>query len=163
MKKAFAFILILALLLLSGCKIKSYTPEIPLSFETNATVKSGDFSYDCKISKNDRCVTVTVLSTYAKDMVMIYDGKNLDFVYNSFSYQIDGSNFEKTNTAIVIYEVLDFINSATELNAKKIDGGYKYQGKISIGDFTLIQNDDNSLKSLSVPLAEYKIEFNNKK
>lgn len=159
MKRAIPLALIIMLVFFSGCKVKNYTPEIPVTLEQNVRVISGDFSYDCKICKTEENVTVTVSSTAAEGMIMSYDGKNLSFSYADFSYDINGKNFEKRNPAIVIYEVFDYINTAEQLNAKKIDGGYKYEGKISLGDFILIQNDDNSFSDLTMRNTDYKIEF----
>lgn len=161
MKKVIPFIFVISLVLLSGCKVKNYTPEIPLTFEQNVKVTSGDFSYDCIICKTEEAVEVTVDSTSAKGMVMTYDGKNLKFSFADFSYDINGTNFEKRNPAIVLYEVFEYINSAEQLNAKKIDGGFKYEGKISLGDFILIQNEDNSFSALTMRNTDYKIEFVN--
>ncbi len=160
MKRIIPLSLIL-LLLLSGCKVKNYTPEIPLTLEQNVKVTSGEFSYDCIICKTESAVSVTVDSTSAKGMVMTYDGKTLTFDFADFSYDINGRNFEKRNPAIVLYEVFDYINSTEQLNAKKIDGGFKYEGKISLGDFILIQNDDNSFSALTMRGVDYKIEFIN--
>lgn len=159
MKKVIPFLLILSTLFLSGCKVKNYTPEIPVTFDQNVIVTLGDFSYDCKICKTEKNVSVTVDSTAAKGLIMTYDGKNLNFSFADFAYDINGTNFEKRNPAIVIYEVFDYINSTEQLNAKKIDGGFKYEGKISLGDFILIQNEDNSLKDLTFRNMDYKIEF----
>lgn len=159
MKRVAPFILMLLILFLSGCKVKDYTPEIPLTLEQNVKVISGDFSYDCRICKNENDVIVTVDSTSAKGMTMTYDGKNLSFSFADFSYDINGKNFEKRNPAIVIYEVFDYINSTQQLNAKKIEGGFKYEGRISLGDFILIQNDDNSFSNLTMRNSDYKIEF----
>lgn len=146
-------------LLLVGCRIKNYTPEIPVTFTDNVTVVSGDFSYQCEICKNETGVTVTVLSTKAQGLVMTYDGKNLNFNYDDFSYAVDGTNFEKSNPAIVIYEVFYYINTSETLKAKKIEGGYRYEGNISFGDFILTQNDDNTFKSLVFRGIDYVIEF----
>ncbi|MGN0521579.1 MAG: hypothetical protein ACI4IQ_02950 [Eubacterium sp.] len=157
MKKALP--LIFVFLLFAGCQIKDYTPEMPVTFKQNVTVTSGDFSYDCEICKNESNVCVTVLSTSAKGLVMTYDGTILNFNYSDFSYDIDGRNFEKTNPAIAVYEVFDYINNTAELNAKKIDGGFKYEGSVSLGDFILIQNDDNTLKSLTFRATDYQIMF----
>ena len=151
--------LLLILLLLSGCKVKNYTPEIPLTINQNVKVTSGDFSYECEICKTESDVSVTVNSTSAKGMTMTYDGENLSFSYADFTYDINGKNFEKQNPAIVVYEVFDYINSTEQLNAKKIDNGFKYEGKISLGDFILIQNEDNSLSVLTMRNIDYKIEF----
>jgi uncharacterized membrane protein len=157
LKKAIPILLIL--FLFTGCDIKEYTPEIPIVFTQKATVTSGDFSFDCEICKTEDNVKVTILSTSAKGMTMTYNGSELDFTYDDYSYTIDGNEFEKTNVAIVIYETFECIQSEN-VNAKKIEGCYQYNGKISLGDFALIQNDDNSLQALSVRSANFHIEFN---
>lgn len=139
--------------------MKNYTPEIPLTLEQNVKVTSGDFIYDCKICKTQENVSVTVLSTLAAGMTMTYDGDKLSFSYCDFMYDVDGKNYENKNPAIVLYEVFDYINSTEQLNAKKIDSGFKYEGKISLGDFILIQKDDNSFSNLTMRNTDYKIEF----
>lgn len=90
---------------------------------------------------------------------MRYNGEKLNFLYDDFSYDIDGSNFERENIAIVIYEAFDYILNTQELNVRKIDTGFKYEGKISCGDFILIQNDDNSFSSLTLRNGELSVEF----
>lgn len=151
--------ILLVFLLLTGCKVKSYTPEIPVSFEQNAVVAWGDFSYTCRICKSEEEVVVCVTSTSAENMIMRYNGEKLNFLYDDFSYDIDGSNFERENIAIVIYEAFDYILNTQELNVRKIDTGFKYEGKISCGDFILIQNDDNSFSSLTLRNGELSVEF----
>ncbi len=159
MKKVFAVYLLIVLFVLSGCKIKEYTPVIPISFTNDVEVYTGDFSFSCEICKTEQSVTALVTNTNAKGMSMTYDGANLSFTYNDFSYDLDGSKFEKNNIAIVIFEVFDYINKTEDLNAKKLDEGYRYDGKISIGNFTLIQNDDNSFRSIEIKECDYKIIF----
>ncbi len=159
MKRALPFILIF--MLFAGCQVKDYTPIKPADFEQEVTVVSGDFSYDCKVCSKENVVTVTVLSTAAKGMVMSYNGDTLDFDYSGFEYNIDGKNFEKTNPAIAVYEVIDYIDNTPDISIKKIDGGFKYEGRVAMGNFILIQNDDNSLKSLSFRDTDYHIDFKN--
>lgn len=159
MKRVAPVFLIFLMLLFAGCKVKTYTPEIPYTFNQNVKVISGDFSYDCRICKTEKDVAVTVDSTSAKGMIMTYDGNKLAFSFADYSYEIDGRNFEKRNPAIVIYEVFEYLNSVQQLDAKKIDNGFKYEGKISLGDFILIQNEDNSIKSIAIRNTEYRIDF----
>lgn len=157
MKKIIPILLIM--LVLAGCKVKEYTPEIPSTFTQRAVVSSGDFSFDCEICKNINDVTVTVLNTNANGMTMKYDGKNVVFNYEGYSHTVSPSGVENTNTAIVIYEVFDCLLNNTQTGALKIDGGYEYKGKVSAGDFILIQNDDNSINKISVPASDFQIEF----
>jgi len=154
-------VFILICFLLSGCKVKEYTPVIPVSFTKDIVVYTGDFSFNCKICKTEKTVTAAITNTNAAGMKMTYDGSTLSFSYDDFSYDLDGSKFEKNNIAIVIYEVFDYIDNKQDLNAKKLDNGYRYDGKISIGNFTLIQNDDNSFESLEIKECDYRVEFQN--
>lgn len=150
-----------AILLLTGCKAKNYTPELPLNFKQNAVVTSGDFSFECEICKNEENVAVTVMSTKAKGLVMTFDGKLLDFSYDNFSHQIDGTNFENSNAAIVVYQVIEAASAEENIIIRKVDGGYKYEGRIAYGDFIMLQSDDNSLKSISFRNRDLIIEFIN--
>ena len=154
-------LLIFIIAFFTGCDVKNYTPEIPATLNQSATVSSGDFSFQCEICKNQEGVKVTVLSTEAKGMVMMYNGESLDFVYENYSHTVNAQKFERDNIAIVVYEVLQYINTAEQQEIKKIDGGYQYNGKISAGDFILIQNDDNTFNSIAIPSADFKITFEN--
>lgn len=156
LKRIVPFIVIL--FLFTGCEIKEYTPEIPLAFTQKAKVTSGDFSFECEICKTEEKVVVTVLSTGAAGMAMTYNGSELGFIYEEYSHNVDGNHFEPSNTAIIVYEVFESI-AGGEAAGRKIDGGYQYDGKITIGDFNMVQNDDNSLKSITVRSAGINIEF----
>ena len=137
---------------------KINTPEIPQSFNQNAVVTSGDFSFECEICKNEESVSVTDKNTNALGLVMTYDGENVNFKYNDYSQNILGENFEKGNTAIIVYDVM---NALCDENTKKhiIDGGVKYEGKTNFGEFILVQNDNSTLKSLAFKNSDYKIAF----
>lgn len=138
--------------------IKNYTPELPDELQQNASVSLGDFSYNCEICRNSENVTVTVLDTNAKGMVMMYNGKDLSFVYEDYSYSVNAENLEKTNVAIVIYQVFEAL-ICDDTVSKKIENGYQYRGKIDLGEFVLIQNDDNTFKSITVIGPQMKIIF----
>lgn len=151
--------LIMLLLLLAGCEIKQNTPEAPTGFNHKAVVCSGDFSFDCEICKNEDTVKVTVLSTSASGMVMTYDGEEISFSYDDYRQTLPTSAVPKSNTAIVIYEVLGYISDSETALSTKIDGGYQYKGRISAGEFTFVLRDDNSPYKITVPTADLVIEF----
>ncbi len=157
MKKVIPILLIM--LLFTGCEVKEYTPEIPDAFTQRAKVMSGDFSFECEICKTEDQVITTVSSTSAQGMVMTYDGEILNFNYGEYAYDIDGNGFERSNVSIVIYEAFDNLISLSQPNVKKIEGGYQYYGKTSLGDFVLIQNDNNTLRSLTIKSANLQIDF----
>lgn len=138
--------------------IKNYTPELPDELKQNASVSLGDFSYNCEICRNSENVTVTVLDTNAKGMVMMYNGNDLSFVYEDYSYSVNAENLEKTNVAIVIYQVFEAL-LCNDTASKKIENGYQYRGEIDLGEFVLIQNDDNTFKSITVIGPQMKIIF----
>lgn len=101
---------------------------------------------------------VTVESSSAAGMIMSCNGTNLIFNYSDYEYSYDADKFASTNSAIIIYEVFEAIKSE-DTRISKIDNGYKYYGKIPIGDFELIQNDDNTLNSLTIKSADISIIF----
>lgn len=143
---------------LTACKVKNYTPEIPAEFTQRATVASGDFSFECEICRSEKNVAVTVLSTSAKGMVMSYDGAKLGFKYNDFAYALDGRNFEQGNICIVIYDIMKALDTDA-YRARKIDGGYRYEGSVDYGNFILIQNDDGSFADIAFSNRDYTVIF----
>ncbi len=144
--------------LFCGCKIKTYTPELT-DFKQNASVSLGDFSYTCEICKNNGVVSVTATSTNAKDMCISYDGKMVSFVYCDMKCEFGGKEVEYTNPAVAIFNVFDYLENSDELNVSKTENGFKYEGKTNLGDFILLQNDDNSYKSLVFKDANINIDF----
>lgn len=99
------------------------------------------------------------MSTQAKGMVMTYDGEQLEFVYGGYAHSVNGDGFERVNTAVVIYETMEYLETQPQTESKKTESGYKYSGRISSGDFILTQREDNSLDTLTIRSADYCIEF----
>lgn len=160
MKKIIA-ILCLALVL-SSCSATIYTPVLNTEFTENAVYKTGDFSYSCSIDRNGGGVAVRVLSTNAQGLVISFDGSNVTYEYRNMKKSFPKDKIDKTNPAIVIYEVFFAIDSEN-INSSLENDCFKYCGKTSIGDFVLIQNMDNSISSIKIDKADIEILFNNKK
>lgn len=154
MKKIIPLFLILVTLF--GCSAKTYTPVIDTAFSINAVYKTGDFSYFCKIDSCDNSISITPTTTYAEGMTITYDGKNVNFKKGNFSKSIDGDKIDSTNPAKILYEVFNYLDTS---KVKRVGDTFQYTGKTSVGNFVLIQNDDNSLKSLSIPDAGITITF----
>ncbi len=147
------------LLLLTGCEIKEYTPELPLTFTQKARVSSGDFSFNCEICKTKERVCVTVLSTSASGMTMTYDGSVVSFSYSNYEYTVDKEGVSYDNIAITVYDVINCLFSDSNVISKKTDSGYRFEGKTASGTFKLILNDDNTLNSIVVPSREITVSF----
>jgi hypothetical protein len=152
--------LIFALLCLTGCKAKNYTPVINTAFDVNAKYKTGDFSYSCEIVKNETSLSVTATSTKASGTTITFDGQNLTFVQGDLSKTISADNVEKTNPSIVLYEVFTSLES-DNCNVEKNGEQFKYTGKTSVGDYVLLQNSDNSYSNLYIQNADITVEFVN--
>lgn len=155
-------ILLLApLVLLWGCSRTEYSPVISPEFAQNAVYSSGDFSFSCDIERSDDYITVTVTSTNAKDMIMTCDGTTVTMDYKGLKHQMSKSKVNANNPALVLYQVFDCVCSLEQNDVIKVPEGYQYSGKTSVGDFTLIQNVDNSFSTLVVPDADISVKFDN--
>lgn len=147
------------MLVLCGCSAKSYTPVINTEFETNAVYKTGDYSFICKIIKTKDSVTVIPTNTKAKGLMITYDGKIVTFKKDKMEKSFEGKLLDNTNPAMLIYNVFSYLEIAEDIEVKKVENEFQYTGKTPLGDFVLIQSNNNTLKSLSVPMADIYIEF----
>ncbi len=154
MKKIIPIVLILALF--SGCKIQNYTPEL-VDFNQNAAYTSGDFFCNCNITLDENTVTVSATSTNAKGLTICYDGAEVKYTYGDMSYVIEPEK-NTANPAVIIYDAFQSLKSA-DSNASRTEDGFEYKGSTSIGNFVLLQYDDNSYKSLYFTDADIKFEF----
>mgnify|MGYP003376312038 CR=1 FL=1 len=149
MKKFFAVFVavLLSSMIFTACEKQNYSPVLTTVFESDAVVKTGDFSFNCKICrKKDASVSVTV--------------KN-DFIVksNDISETMDINNINKNNSCIALYNAFMYIEGAENLNAKKVDGGYKYYGKTDLGPFVIFQNSNQKLVSIIFETANLEINF----
>lgn len=152
--------LFLVILTLCSCSAKIYTPVINQQFDLNAVYKTGDFSYNCRIVKDDKKLSVTALSSYAKGTTISFDGKTVTYEMKDMKKDIDASVVDKTNPAIVLYEVFKSLENADTNHAVKDKNTFCYTGKTSVGDFVFIQNTDNSFNSLEIKEADISVKFN---
>lgn len=151
-------IIFAVLVLLAGCSVETYTPEIN-DFSQNASVEAGDFSYTCEISMAENIVTVTATSTNAKGMCIVYNGKSANFKYLEMEYEIVSDKIDDTNPAKAIYDAFEALKSGFPDNASKTADGFRYDGKSALGSFTLLQKDDYTYKSLHFKDANISIDF----
>lgn len=145
--------------MLCSCTAKVYTPIISTEFEYDAVCKIGDFSYECKIMKTENELSVIPTTTYASGMKMTYDGKTLTFSKNNITKSYDKALISYPNPAKLLYEACTACENTNNITVQKLKDGYAYVGKISAGNFKLLQNDDNTYKSLSIENANITITF----
>lgn len=156
MKKVIA-VFMLVVLLFAGCRMKTYNPEIG-DFEQSADVTVRENSYTCDISRIDNVVTVTATSSNAIGFSITYDGNTAHFNYFGLEYDITSDKIDDTNIAKAIYDAFEVITTAPE-NASKTADGFRYDGKTDLGNFTILQYDDYSFKSIDFKEANIKIVF----
>lgn len=150
-------IFVLFTVLFSGCSIKNYTPEL-VDFNQNSAYTSGDFFCNCNITLDENVVTVAATSTNAKGLIISYNGSEVKYLYGEMSYVIPpGKN--TLNPAVIIYDAFQTLKSSDTNAASKTEDGFEYKGTTSLGDFVLLQYDDNTYKSLYFTDADIKFEF----
>ena len=159
-KNRIAALLLIILLLLSGCAKKTYTPVLETRFDLNADYKMGDFSYSCRIVKSENSVSITPTSSYAKGMTIKFDGKKLSFAKSGIkTREFEREDIDSTNPAVVLYEVFSSIENTKPIEVSVKKSGFHYVGTTSVGTFSLIQGKSGELKSISVPDASIEIIF----
>lgn len=158
MKKIIPTILLTAVLL-TACSSRSYAPVISTEFDVMAVYKTGDFSYNCEISRHNEVVTITSMSGYAKGTSISFDGSGVTFKRGSMEKTIQADIIKSDNPAMMIYQVFRYLEKNDQLDVKRIDNTYQYTGETDFGTFVLVQNDDNSLASLSLPDRNVEITF----
>lgn len=156
MKKVIA-VFMLVLLLFAGCQMKTYNPEIG-DFEQSADVTVRDNAYTCDISRIDGVVTVTATSSNAIGFTISYDGVTAKFNYFGLEYELTSDKIDDTNLAKAIYDAFEVISSDA-FNASKTADGFRYDGKTDLGNFTILQYDDYSFKSIEFKEANIKVIF----
>lgn len=150
-------LLVLLTALFSGCSIQNYTPEL-VDFNQNSAYTSGDFFCSCNITLDENIVTVTATSTNANGLTISYNGSEVKYLYGDMSYVIAPEK-NTANPAVIIYDALQSLKESEQNNVSKTEDGFEYKGNTSIGDFVLLQYDDNTYKSLYFPDADIKFEF----
>ena len=152
-------ILLCCIACLAGCSAKTYTPVLQTSFDLNALVKTGDFSYQARLVRDESGVSVTPLTTAAAGMKIACDGKSITLSQGAFSKSIEKGKLDATNPAAVLYEVFSYLESLEKVNSYFKDDCFIIRGKTSVGTFILVQTKNNKMKSVSVPDAKIEIEF----
>ncbi|MCH5318007.1 MAG: hypothetical protein J1E05_08540 [Eubacterium sp.] len=149
--------LLLAVFLFAGCQMKTYNPEIG-DFQQSAAVTLRDNSYTCDISRVDKLVTVTATSSNAIGLTITYNGDSAMFKYFDLEYEVTSDKIDDTNLAKAIYDAFEVITTAPDKASKTADG-FRYDGKTDLGNFTILQYDDFSFKSIEFRDANIKIVF----
>ena len=142
--------------LLCSCSMSTQTPVINNSFSKQAVIKTGDFSYDAKISCNDDTVYINVCSSNAAGMTMSCSANELVYSYKDMTKSVQKNNCTIYNPSVVLYDVLHSLGSS---RIEKCDDFYQYFGKIQEGDYTLKTDKDGNIVSLVVKNAQISFEF----
>ena len=150
-------ILLLTAVLLAGCKMTAYEPVIS-DFEQSAFVTVGEKEYNCDISMKENIVTVTATSSNAIGLTLIYNGDSVICKYFDLEYEITSDKIDDTNIAKAIYDAFEVIKTEPAKASKTADG-FRYDGKTALGDFTVLQYDDYSYKSIEYKDANIKVIF----
>lgn len=146
------------LVFLAGCSKTEYSPVINTEFCQYAVYKTGDFSYNCRVERRDDAIIVTPTDTYAKGMTVTCDGGNVVFCYDDMTQSFSVTDVNPRNPAYVLYQVFSNLQDRRVI---KVADGFQYSGKTTAGDYTLVQDMDNSFLTLVIPDADISVSFKN--
>lgn len=142
--------------ILCSCTANTQTPVINTSFSNQAVIKTGDFSYDAKVSFNDNIVYINVCSTNAAGMTMSCSSNELVYSFKDMTKSVPKSNASVYNPSVILYDTMNSLNSA---RIEREDDDYVYFGKIDTGEYILKTDKSGNIKSLVVENAQISIEF----
>ena len=142
--------------MLTGCSQRMFTPVISSEFTLNAVYRTGDFSYNCIITKDENSLTIEPTSTKAEGLKITYNGKEVVIGNGKFEKSFAADEIDSSNPAKLLFGVFESIENA---EVKRVNSSFQYVGKTALGDFVLVQNDDNSYESLSIPNADIEVNF----
>lgn len=154
MKKIISLSMCLVFLLLCGCSTVKSTVELKPKYSQTATVKMGDYSYSANVKFDGKSVYITPTSTNASGMTISCNGKEVTFSRRDMLTKADKSKVSAYNPAVLFYDAI-----TTASDCKKVDNAYVFDGKTSVGNFTLTVNQSSELVSLNIPDADFSIEF----
>lgn len=154
MKKIISSILIIISLV--GCSASSKSPVINLSFQREATIKTGDFSYNALIKYDENNLYITAKSTNAIGMTVFCNNEYVCYSYKDMTKRVEKENISPYNTACLLFDILSGINSC---NISYENDEYLYKGRIWVGDYTLKINKNGEITSIVVDNAQIKVEF----
>ncbi len=143
-------------ILLVGCKAEKGGQTVS-GFSLNAAVSWNDFSYECSVVSSSDAVTVTVQSTSAAGLVITYNGKSVTMSYEDMDFTQNNKNFDPTNPAIAIYDVVQYINGSGDLQPQTTKDGFLVKGETALGAFTL--ETDKELLPVSLSFSDTGLTF----
>lgn len=154
MKKIISSILIIITLV--GCSASSKSPVINLSFQREATIKTGDFSYNALIKYDENNLYITAKSTNAIGMTVFCNNEYVCYSYKDMTKKVEKENISPYNTACLLFDVLSGLHSC-EISYENDE--YLYKGRIWVGDYTLKTDKNGEITSIIVDNAQIKVEF----
>lgn len=141
---------------LCSCSISTKTPVVNNTFSSQAQIKTGEFSYDAKISCKDNTVYINVCSTNAAGMTMSCSSNELVYSFKDMTKSVEKSKASVFNPSVVLYDAMNSLNTA---RLEREEDNYAYFGKNEAGDYVLKTDKDGNIKSLVVENAQISIEF----
>lgn len=152
------FPIFLALILLCGCSAQKSDFELPY-FSKSARISCRGFEYDCKITYSWQGVEVDVLSTAAKGLNITYNGSELAFSYGDIKISEPNNNFELTNPAIAVFDIVKEVQKLSKSDLEKLNSGHQVCGKTALGEFIAVFGTDYSLQSIEFANRDFIIKF----
>lgn len=141
---------------LCSCSISTKTPVVNNTFSSQAQIKTGEFSYDAKISCKDNTVYINVCSTNAAGMTMSCSSNELVYSFKDMTKSVAKSNASPYNPSVLLYDVMNSLNTA---HVEREEDNFIYYGKNDTGDYVIKTDKSGNIKSLVVENAQISIEF----
>ena len=95
-----------------------------------------------------------MLSTAAKGLNITYNGSELAFSYGDIKISEPNNNFELTNPAIAVFDIVKEVQMLSKSDLEKLNSGHQV-----CGEFIAVFGTDYSLQSIEFANRDFIIEF----
>lgn len=160
-KKAFAFVAVSLLLIVSGCN-KTNTAEIEVKangFSCKALVDYNDISLESELRIEQNGIfsaTITSPETLC-GMKCEWNGEKVKLSYLGIEKELDTDALPYFNYASTIREILS--NVGYRVTAEKMGNGYEYNGNCEKGKYTVLFRADGFPIKFELPSADLTVEL----
>ena len=94
-----------------------------------------------------------------RGLILPITAANSLFSYGDIKISEPNNNFELTNPAIAVFDIVKEVQKLSKSDLEKLNSGHQVCGKTALGEFIAVFGTDYSLQSIEFANRDFIIEF----